>query len=1074
MNVPDGITREDVLEALRDLDAGLDHGAGQSRLYDVLFEGRRYPPKAVVGLAARRVMGRAVAHNEFPAGKGTKCFRVLESLGFEIVEKEAPVDGLDPKVEADAAAAMALLENCPDEETRRGVAEMLADDIRMAHEISPAAWLTTITVAQTQLRLNVGQVFVVTLRAGSLSVLLDESVLDLADARLAGLRGATERDGEFRSMPGATLRIGPPEVVMALWPILAKAHRAAVRRAAKKWKRSAFAHHHRQGLVRAIAGVIDSPLPAPTHTNFASFDSDDLLRLIRLRYPGWTGFRDERFHAEEVEYKRNASVMVRELLSRAGMESLLANGDTNELLARIRKCAQATNLLFLGVPSAGDLSILSVEGLPEREFCEELLKLFHGNGDGADRLGAYLSWAEARQLPCKWTFPTYFLFLLHPDAELFVKPTVVDGFLKLLDPEDRLASKPTAEEYERVRAVARALRDEWADLAPEDLVDVQGAMWVCATTGFWKIAPGNDGWQWPEARDGEFIGLGWEELGDLSGLRQEEFNKRVADGCAEHSDWTREGTDQVWTFLTKIRPGDVVVANRGTREVLGIGTVTGDYYYAAGERHAHRRKVRWEAGPVRPVSFGGWRRTLIKLTPADMKAIWSAVPGNGNRRAEVTEGAVKEVGPEWGRDASERRFWLFQANVNRYRLDEELIQLGVGARESWMVTRHRQEMKVGDEVALWQSGREAGIYGFAEIVGEPIEGKIRDWSHDPTETKVGWEVPIRIVSVLEKPVSKVDLLRHPVLSSLAVIRAPQGTNYIVSPEEWAGLKQLLEDRVPPANPVVSLDDVSRQTGFPVETLSRWVAAIHRKGQAVFYGPPGTGKTYVAERLAAHLVSGSDGLVELVQFHPAYSYEDFIQGLRPEAREDGGLDYRLTPGRFLEFCRKASSRTGRCVLIVDEVNRANVARVFGELMYLLEYRDREVPLASGGSLKVPANVRLLGTMNTADRSIALVDHALRRRFSFIALYPQYDVLVGHQQRMGFDAAPLVGVLRQVNKAIGDPHYEVGISFFMKDELRDHLEDVWRLEVEPYLEEYFFDQSAKVAEFRWEKVGKQIIP
>ena len=113
MNVPDGITREDVLEALRDLDAGLDHGAGQSRLYDVLFEGRRYPPKAVVGLAARRVLGRALAHNEFPAGKGTKCFRLLESLGFEIVEKEAPVDGLDPRVEADAAAAMTLLETCP-------------------------------------------------------------------------------------------------------------------------------------------------------------------------------------------------------------------------------------------------------------------------------------------------------------------------------------------------------------------------------------------------------------------------------------------------------------------------------------------------------------------------------------------------------------------------------------------------------------------------------------------------------------------------------------------------------------------------------------------------------------------------------------------------------------------------------------------------------------------------------------------------------------------------------------------------------------------------------------------------
>jgi 5-methylcytosine-specific restriction protein B len=114
------------------------------------------------------------------------------------------------------------------------------------------------------------------------------------------------------------------------------------------------------------------------------------------------------------------------------------------------------------------------------------------------------------------------------------------------------------------------------------------------------------------------------------------------------------------------------------------------------------------------------------------------------------------------------------------------------------------------------------------------------------------------------------------------------------------------------------------------------------------------------------------------------------------------------------------------------------------------------------------------MNTADRSIALVDHALRRRFSFIGLYPMYTVLEKYQTANGFDAGPLVETLRRVNKAIADPHYEVGISFFMKPGLATNLEDVWTLEIEPYLEEYFFDQPAKVGEFRWEKVGKQILP
>jgi 5-methylcytosine-specific restriction protein B len=283
----------------------------------------------------------------------------------------------------------------------------------------------------------------------------------------------------------------------------------------------------------------------------------------------------------------------------------------------------------------------------------------------------------------------------------------------------------------------------------------------------------------------------------------------------------------------------------------------------------------------------------------------------------------------------------------------------------------------------------------------------------------------------------------------------------------------LARREPESNEEVPLDAVSEQTGIPSETLAFWVDAINRKGQGVLYGPPGTGKTFVAEHLARHIIGGGDGFVELVQFHPAYTYEDFIQGLRPESREDGGLDYRLMPGRFLEFCRRASAREGECVLIIDEINRANLSRVFGELMYLLEYREKEVPLAGGERLRIPQNVRLIGTMNTADRSIALVDHALRRRFAFIALYPQYEVLNKFHSERGYDAEKLIQILQRVNRAIDDPHYEVGISFFLMDNLTAHLGAIWRMEIEPYLEEYFFDQPGKVDEFRWDKVAEKIL-
>jgi 5-methylcytosine-specific restriction protein B len=282
--------------------------------------------------------------------------------------------------------------------------------------------------------------------------------------------------------------------------------------------------------------------------------------------------------------------------------------------------------------------------------------------------------------------------------------------------------------------------------------------------------------------------------------------------------------------------------------------------------------------------------------------------------------------------------------------------------------------------------------------------------------------------------------------------------------------------VPGPNPVYSIGDCADDTYFDEQTLSRWVRAIERKKQAILYGPPGTGKTYLAEHLAKHLIGGGDGFSEVVQFHPAYAYEDFIQGLRPDPTADGGLHFERTPGRFLDFCRKAGACDGRCVLIVDEINRANLSRVFGELMYLLEYRDREVPLAAGGEFRIPENVRIIGTMNTADRSIALVDHALRRRFAFLALYPAYDILRRYhaENDTGFDVEPLIEVLKRVNRQIDNRHYAVGITFFLLPELVKHVEDVWRMEIEPYLEEYFFDQPDKVEAFRWDEVREDILP
>ena len=276
----------------------------------------------------------------------------------------------------------------------------------------------------------------------------------------------------------------------------------------------------------------------------------------------------------------------------------------------------------------------------------------------------------------------------------------------------------------------------------------------------------------------------------------------------------------------------------------------------------------------------------------------------------------------------------------------------------------------------------------------------------------------------------------------------------------------------PYNPAYPVAECARESGFSVEDIEQWVRAINRKGQGIFYGAPGTGKTFIADKLARHLISNGNGFADLIQFHPAYSYEDFIEGIRP-ATEGGQLSYSPAAGRFLDFCKKAEERDGICVLIIDEINRANLSRVFGELMYLLEYRDQEMVLAGGTKFRIPNNVRIIGTMNTADRSIALVDHALRRRFSFIPLSPRYQVIESFHEVTDFQPSELIKVLKSVNAVINDKHYHIGISFFLREDLRGEIADIWNLEIEPYLEEFFFDQQEKMEPFRWSKIESKVL-
>ena len=185
----------------------------------------------------------------------------------------------------------------------------------------------------------------------------------------------------------------------------------------------------------------------------------------------------------------------------------------------------------------------------------------------------------------------------------------------------------------------------------------------------------------------------------------------------------------------------------------------------------------------------------------------------------------------------------------------------------------------------------------------------------------------------------------------------------------------------------SLEPLAEELHLGVDFFHNIETLLDDKKQIIFQGPPGTGKTYVAQKLARHL-AGSEERVTLVQFHPSYAYEDFVQGFRPA--KDGQPGFELRDGPLLRAAKQArddEDPDARHFLIIDEINRGQIAKVFGELYFLLEYRDSEINLQySDEPFSLPENLYIIGTMNTADRSIALVDLALRRCFYFVEFHP----------------------------------------------------------------------------------------
>ena len=387
------------------------------------------------------------------------------------------------------------------------------------------------------------------------------------------------------------------------------------------------------------------------------------------------------------------------------------------------------------------------------------------------------------------------------------------------------------------------------------------------------------------------------------------------------------------------------------------------------------------------------------------------------------------------------------------------------------IFKYFEKAKPGDLVVGYHSTPELKVACFGKVESG-LDGEPADC------------ILIRKTRLPEHDLTYGEMKNDPVLCEMEYISGnPTGTIFKLSEEEYERIVDLTCDSacVKSDYDPYGKDEFLQEVYMTENRYDHLVAVLQNKKNIILQGAPGVGKTFAARRLAWSMMEAKDdSRIEFVQFHQSYSYEDFVMGYKPD-----GDTFSLKHGVFYRFCQKAANQPDKeFFFIIDEINRGNMSKIFGELLMLIEndYRGKKATLAYNGlPFSVPENLYIIGMMNTADRSLAMIDYALRRRFSFFEMEPGFDAegFGSYQKSLGDETLDeLVERVKELNSEIAHDRtlgkgFCIGHSYFCgQSECTDEwLHEVVEYDLLPMLSEYWFDDTAKLT--RWKNILRGVL-